>query len=191
MNIFIPLAALCALLLMAKPAEAARRTHAQVLKDARPADVDLAAHRWSSVFDVPVAWIRSQAYAESQNIPTATNPRTDARGVLQILPTTAAWLVTSLLKSKWKNHKRVIRTLKTKWRGNSDDLYDVELNVMLATYYMNILTKQFGKIHEFVAAAYNAGPGKVARLLSAGQPLPKESLTYLAMVADAKSRGFM
>ena len=181
--------ALGALLLMTQPAQAARKT--KVLADARPELVDAAARTWSKVFDVPVTWIRSQAYAESRNIPTAENSRTGAIGVLQILPDTAAWLVVSLMKSKFSRNKRVAHTLKTKWMRRKEDLFNVDLNVMLATYYMHILQKKFGQDHDIVAAAYNAGPTRIAKLLAAGQPLPHESRTYLAMVADAKTRGFM
>jgi soluble lytic murein transglycosylase-like protein len=181
--------ALGALLLMTQPAQAARK--AKVSADARPELVDVSARVWSGVFDVPVTWIRSQAYAESRNVPTAENSRTGALGVLQILPATAAWLVASLMKSKFSRNKRVANALRGKWNGKKEDLLDVNLNVMLATYYMRILSQKFGRNHELVAAAYNAGPTRIARILASGQPLPQESRAYLAMVTDAKNRGFM
>jgi soluble lytic murein transglycosylase-like protein len=183
--------ALGALLLMSQSTHAATQSTTKVLANARPELVDASARRWSHVFDVPISWIRSQAYAESRNVPTAENARTGALGVLQLLPSTAAWLVVSLMKSKFSRNKRVAGTLKSKWTGKKEDLLDPDLNVMLAAYYMLILRNRFGNDHRLVAAAYNTGPNKIARLLSAGQPLPHESLTYLAMVADAKSRGFM
>jgi soluble lytic murein transglycosylase-like protein len=184
--------AIGALILVTQPAHAAQA--ARKLKmpaGARPEIVEASARTWASVFDVPVTWIRSQAYAESRNVPTAENARTGALGVLQILPSTAAWLVASLMKSKFSKNKRVANVLKTKWTGKKEDLFDIELNVMLATYYMLILERKFGHNHEIVAAAYNAGPNKVARLLAEGHALPRESRAYLAMVADAKNRGFM
>lgn len=180
-------AALGAILLVSHPA------HASVVSK-KPADHVAAqslAHKWSHVFDVPVSWIRSQTYAESRDAPDAENERTGALGLLQVLPSTAAWLVVSLVKSKFSKNKRVAKTLGEKWKGKREDLLDPDLNVMLATYYMLLLRNKFGNDHNLVAAAYNAGPNKIARLLAAGQPLPKESRTYLAMVADAKSRGYM
>jgi soluble lytic murein transglycosylase-like protein len=189
--IFVPLAALGALLLISPQAHAAGRPLLRAPADARPELVNELAHKWSPVFDVPVSWVRSQAYAESRNVLTAENSRTGALGVLQLMPATAMELLTRLMKSKFAKRKDVSSTLKSKWTGKKEDLFDPDLNVMLATFYMRLLKQKFGNNHELVAAAYNAGPGKVSKRLSSGRPLSTESLTYLSMVAEAKNRGFM
>jgi soluble lytic murein transglycosylase len=186
----IPLALLGAILLFAKPAHALE--NAKEPAEARPVIVETLARKWGKVFQIPVSWIRSQAWAESKNVPAARNPRTGATGILQILPDTAEWLVTSLLRSPFYKNKDVSRTLALGWTGNVvADLCDPNLNIMLAAYYLNILRKKFGDDHDIVAAAYNAGPTKIATLLDKGEQLPDSSRTYIAMVNDAKRRGFM
>jgi soluble lytic murein transglycosylase-like protein len=61
---------------------------------------------------------------------------------------------------------------------------------MLAAYYLTILRRKFGDKHDLVAAAYNVGPGKVSRSIAAKTPLPEAATIYVAMVEDAKRRGF-
>jgi soluble lytic murein transglycosylase-like protein len=160
------------------------------LKGAYPATVAALAGKWHKVFGVPVSWLRSQAYAESQNVPTAENARSGALGVLQLLPTTVAWLVPSLMRSKYAKDSQVQMTLSNGWHGRLDDLFNPDVNVMLAAYYLTILRNKFGSRHDLVAAAYNVGPGKVARSLQAREPLPAGATIYVAMVEDAKRRGF-
>jgi len=162
------------------------------LAGAYPATVERLARKWSKVFGVPATWIRSQAYAESKNVPTLRNPRTGATGVLQIMPSTAEWLVTGLQHTSFRRHPKVIETLKQSAATDIiESLYNLDFNVMLAAYYLAILKKKFGDDHDIVAAAYNAGPNKIAALLDKGEELPLYSRQYIAQVNDAKRRGFM
>jgi Soluble lytic murein transglycosylase and related regulatory proteins (some contain LysM/invasin domains) len=203
----LPLAIFSAIALLARPAHAPERDlksglyltpHWHIaspeitrhLKGAYPATVAALADKWNRVFSVPVSWIRSQAYAESRNIPTAENTTSGALGVLQLLPSTVAWLVPSLLKSKYAKNNSVQMTLSNGWHGKLNDLFNPDVNVMLAAYYLTILRRKFGDKHDLVAAAYNVGPGKVARSLEARRPLPEGVTIYVAMVEDAKRRGF-
>ena len=158
------------------------------LPGAVPELVASLASKWGGVFDVPVSWIRSQAYAESKNVPTARNERTEASGLMQLLPETAEWLISSLRKSYFNRDPLVRATLESGWAGGR--LFEPDVNVMLAAYYMLILKRKFGDDHNLVAAAYNIGPSRIAYNLKKGRRLPSASLTYLAMVADAKRRGF-
>lgn len=203
----IPLALFSAIALFARPAHAPERDlksglyltpHWHIaspevtkrLKGAYPATVAALAGKWGKVFAVPVSWIRSQSYAESRNVPTAENATSGALGVLQLLPTTVAWLVPSLLKSKYAKNDKVQLTLSNGWHGKLDDLFNPDVNVMLAAYYLTILKRKFGDKHDLVAAAYNVGPGKVSRSIRAREPLPEAATIYVAMVEDAKRRGF-
>ena len=207
----VPLAIFGALTLLARPAEAPgrdlRREDLMRLPPGkwklppavstprlRGADPELVARlsaKWSEIFDeVPVSWLRSQSYAESRNIPTAVNPNTGAAGVLQLLPVTAAWLVKSLRKSPYGASPVVQDTLRSGWRGHPGDLLNPDVNVMLAAYYMLLLRRKFGDDHDLVAAAYNIGPSKIAYYLRTRRPFPQASRIYLAMVRDAKLRGF-
>jgi soluble lytic murein transglycosylase-like protein len=165
-----------------------------------PATVAKLAGKWGSVFKIPVTWIRSQAYAESRNVPTVMGPTlqrknkppTNAYGVLQLLPETAIWLVKSLASTTYARNDKIRETLANGWHGRPEDLFNPDLNVMLAAYYMLVLKRKFDtNDHDIVAAAYNAGPVIIANRLDAGQPLPQSSMIYLAMVKDAKRRGFM
>jgi soluble lytic murein transglycosylase-like protein len=206
----VPLALFAALTLLARPAEAPGRgllkhdllkmpggrlrapwpETAKTLKGADPELVTALSNKWSPIFDTPVSWLRSQAYAESKNVLTAVNATTGATGVLQLLPETAEWLVKSLKKSQYAGIPDVIATLKKHWHGHPGDLLDPDLNIMLAAYYMLVLKRKFGDDHDLVAAAYNIGPNKIAYYLRTRRPFPTASRVYLAMVRDAKLRGF-
>lgn len=204
MNPLYPILAVPALLLLvlSRPAHAPTNTHgtwhlrhgspppvAKKVAKPEPALVAALARKWSPVFQVPVSWLRSQAWAESRNVPSAVNKSTGAMGVLQILPITAKWLVASLRKSKL-GQKKVASAVLARVR-DLDDLLDPDVNVMLAAYYLLLLKQKFGDDHDVVAAAYDAGPNKIAYYVDRGLPLPPESQAYVDMVAEAKSRGFI
>ena len=207
----IPLALFSALLLFARPAHAPDRDLNQqgllllpsakwhiaspevtkLLKGAYPATVATLAGKWSTVFDVPVSWIRSQAYAESRNVLTALNDVTGAAGVMQVLPKTADWLVESLRKSVFYENPQVRKTMDVGLTGEAENLFNPDVNIMLAAYYMLVLKRKFGKDHDVVAAAYNIGPNRIAECIRQRRPFPTASRIYIAMVKDAKRRGFV
>ena len=206
----IPLALFGALMLLARPAHApvgVRRTPEkphiaspevtrQIDKGAYPGTVKELAIKWSKVFKVPVSWIRSQAYAESKNVLQAKNETSGAIGVLQILPNTARDLLKSIRRSKFAKHSLVRETLEIGTKNDNsnrdgDSLFNPDVNIMLATYYMALLRNKFGNDHDLVAAAYNIGPGHITRCIATNSPLPERSRVYLAMVKDAKRRGFV
>ena len=206
----VPLALLGALLLFARTANAPERgllrhdlqklpgnkwavdwtASTKKIAGANPELVARLSGKWSQIFGTPVSWLRSQAYAESKNVLSAVNAVTRAAGVLQVLPATAKWLVESLKKSSYGADPSVLATLKRCWHGHPGDLLDADLNIMLAAYYMLILKRKFGDDHDLVAAAYNIGPNKIAYYLRTRRPFPTASRLYLAMVKDAKLRGF-
>lgn len=154
----------------------------------RPELVATLSRKWSPMFKVPVEWLRSMAYAESQNVTAAVNKTTGAMGVLQLLPDTTTWLVASLKRSKFATYDVVKATLE-KVRSLAD-LLDPDVNIMLAAYYINLLKKRFHNDHDLVLAAYNAGPNKISYYVDNQLPLPERSRVYLAMVKDAKRRGY-
>jgi soluble lytic murein transglycosylase-like protein len=187
----LPLAVILALLFVSRPAEAAGRPFAKAkAADAIPDEVERLARKWGEIFGVPTAWIRSQAYAESRNIPYVVNPKTEASGIMQLLPKTAAWLHGSLIKSALIAVPEIQKTLAARWHGRQRDLLNPDLNILLATYYLMLLKRKFGDRHNIVAAAYNIGHGRIAYHLKHHLPLPKQSRLYLALVEDAKARGF-
>lgn len=155
-----------------------------------PESVREFAKRWSAVFDVPVAWIVSQAYVESKFKPLAVNP-SGATGVLQLKLPRAKDLVRWIGRSKFASNEDVKDVLARKWHGKKDDLLDMELNTMLATFDLRRLRGKFGNDHRIVAAAYNQGEGAVGRALESGKAIPPRGLEYVARVEDAKSRGYV
>ncbi len=73
----------------------------------------------------------------------------DARGLTQIIPSTGEWIA-----------------LKTGWSGfRVDDLYKPYLNVKFGAWYLTQQLEGFGGDLLPALAAYNAGPGRVARWL--------------------------
>lgn len=161
------------------------------LEGRQPAAVAKLADKWSSVFRIPRSWIRSQAYVETENVPMATNPRTGAKGVMQIMPGTYAWLLPSLKKTTYAHNRHIKNTLQVSDTGRLEDLHDIDFNIMLASYLMTILKKKFGENHRNVAAAYDAGHVRVEKCLNQGVAFPPQVEEYIARVEAAKRRGFM
>lgn len=91
------------------------------------------------------AWIAAQIRAESTFTAHARSGA-DARGLMQVLPTTGA---------------AVARRLGMPWRGPAS-LYDPETNIILGTAYLRQMLDKYGAPH-IAIAAYNAGPTPVAR----------------------------
>lgn len=79
-----------------------------------------------------------------------------ARGLMQLLPTTGAWLATDA---------------GIPWHG-PETLYDPVSNVRLGVRYLEQLVERFGDVPTALAA-YNAGPTRVARMLRRGHPIPR------------------
>jgi len=157
----------------------------------QPGAVNALARKWSKIFHLPKSWIRSQAWVESKDIPTATNPATGAMGVMQIMPRTYAWLLPSLKRTTYMKNKLVRTTLAISDTGSIANLHDVDFNIMLSAYLMAILKKKLGNDHRLVAAAYDAGHVRILRCLDEGTPFPPQVEEYIARVEDAKRRGYM
>ena len=153
------------------------------------------AKKWSHVFEIPSSWIVSQAYAESRFHPLAENP-SGATGTLQIKLARAMDLVKWMRSSKWWGHDLVQATLSSCWHGLRSDLFNPDLNIMLAAFDLHHLSRRFGKDHDLVAAAYNMGEGAMARWrvekeLNKSLPLPPRAAVYVARVRGAKRRGYV
>jgi soluble lytic murein transglycosylase-like protein len=157
-------------------------------KESCPDFVVALAEKWGRVFGVPREWLCSQAFVESSNDPSKVNRKTGAMGLLQVMPLTAAWHIENLRQS---GTNLVKGTLEKLWHGKPRDLLNPDLNVMLAAAHLKFLKRIFGDDHDLVAAAYDAGHHRILRLIKEGKPLPKESRMYVAMVHEAKQRGYV
>jgi len=80
-----------------------------------------------------------------------------ARGLMQLMPETAQWVA----------EKIGLRDF------NSNSLYQPEINIMLGSWYLANLSKQFGNNQVLVLAAYNGGRGRVKEWLDRGEVSPQ------------------
>ena len=106
---------------------------------------------------VSVDLVRAVVEAESSYDPDAVSPA-GAQGLMQLMPTTAAWL------------------------GVADPL-DPRQNVFGGVKYLSRLLDRFGGDVALSVAAYNAGPAKVARY--GGIPPYRETRGYVARIRKA------
>lgn len=74
----------------------------------------------------------------------------DARGLMQLTPSTAKWAAAKL---KIENF-------------HIDSLFNPELNIKIGCWYLNDLSKEFGGDTTAILAAYNGGRGNVNKWLS-------------------------
>lgn len=90
-----------------------------------------------------------------------------ARGLMQLMPRTAA-------------------SLATKLGYESYDIYDPEFNISAGTFYLSLLIQKFGGDERLALAAYNTGPYRVSRWMAEGRPLPESSERYVSAVLNAR-----
>jgi D-alanyl-D-alanine carboxypeptidase len=114
----------------------------------------------SSRFGVPELWIREVMRQESGGDETAVSSA-GAMGLMQVIPST-------------------YETLREQY-GLGDDPFEPRDNVLAGTAYIRQMYDRYGS--PGFLAAYNAGPQRVDDYLATGDPLPDETVGYLASVA--------
>jgi soluble lytic murein transglycosylase len=87
------------------------------------------------------AFVLSIARQESNFDPSARSPGAGARGLMQLMPATAAVLARRLGEPY-----------------SASRLYEADYNVRLGTYYLGNMVDNFGGSYVMAAASYNAGP---------------------------------
>ncbi|AYM83986.1 lytic transglycosylase domain-containing protein [Agrobacterium tumefaciens] len=110
-------------------------------------------------FAIPERWIRAVMQAESDHDPHAISPK-GAMGLMQIMP--ATW---AELRARY---------------GLDDDPYDPRDNILAGSAYLAQLHDLYGS--PGFLAAYNAGPGRYEKHLVSGDPLPAETIAYMAKI---------
>lgn len=113
--------------------------------------IKLAAER----FNISEALIKAVIAVESNFNPSAVSPK-GAVGLMQLMPGTAS-------------------------DYGVDDAYDPVSNILGGTRFLNDLMNRFNDDLELVLAAYNAGPGAVARYNNSIPPYP-ETRNYVDLV---------
>lgn len=117
-------------------------------------------------FRIPERWIRAVMHQESGGRLYArdgslTTSSAGAMGLMQVMP-------------------RTYDMLRQRYRLASDP-YEPHDNILAGAAYLREMYDRFGS-PAFVAA-YNAGPDRLDAYLSGGEPLPGETVNYLASVA--------
>src|SRR5271170_5096153 len=113
----------------------------------------------STRYGVPGQWIRAVMHQESGGQEQAVSP-VGAMGLMQVMPETYEGL-----RERY---------------GLGDDPYDPHNNILAGTAYIREMYDRFGS--PGFLAAYNAGPNRLDRYLNDGQPLPTETVNYLAAI---------
>ncbi|MDP3486935.1 MAG: lytic transglycosylase domain-containing protein [Bacillota bacterium] len=102
----------------------------------------------------------------------ATSPK-DARGLMQVLPSTGAWIATQIGLPNY----------------NDAMLYDPEVNIRLGCWYLNNLITQFGGQMPVALASYNGGRGNVQNWLSTGIWTGDEA--DISQIPFSETRGYV
>ena len=117
-------------------------------------------------FQVPERWVREVMQQESSNRQYDANgylitSSVGAMGLMQVMPQTY-----DILRDRY---------------GFGNDPYEPHSNILAGTAYIREMYVRYGA--PGFLAAYNAGPDRVDAYLSAGSPLPDETINYLSSVA--------
>lgn len=107
-------------------------------------------------FNLNPAFVYALIRRESRFNPGAISSA-GARGIMQVMPATA--------RSISKRHKYT--------RYKLSRLTRLDTNIIIGTRYLADLQQQIGTDPILIAAAYNAGPGRVRRWLATSQGLDK------------------
>lgn len=109
---------------------------------------------------IPATWVRAVLQAESAGDPHVVSGA-GAMGLMQLMPGT------------WKDIRRALNL--------GGDPFDPHDNIAAGAAYLRWLHDRYGDAG--FLAAYNAGPGRYDDHLATGQPLPAETMSYVASVA--------
>ncbi|MFH1610144.1 MAG: transglycosylase SLT domain-containing protein, partial [Candidatus Bipolaricaulota bacterium] len=133
--------------------------------------------RWSSAYGVDPYLVLAVMREESGFSSTAVSS-SDARGLMQLLPSTARWIAEEKLKVPYREA----------------DLARPEVNIQLGTWYLGYLLREFAGDTAKAVAAYNGGPGNLQRWTAGGIASPgdlpallrfTETREYLAKVLNS------
>ena len=119
-------------------------------------------------FDVEESLVFAVIRAES-NFRSDAVSRAGAVGLMQLMPSTAAFAAASLGLEEY-------------------DLFEPRDNVRLGTWYLGYLAERFGRLDE-ILAAYNAGEGTVRRWLR--DPSLADASGRLAYIPYAETRRYV
>ena len=120
----------------------------------------------SQRFDIPASWLQAVIGVESGGDTHAVSPK-GAMGLMQIMPET--W---SSLQLRY---------------GLGADPFDAHDNILAGAAYLRELHDRYGA--PGFLAAYDAGPARYEAYLATGQPLPNETIAYVARLGPLVAGG--
>ena len=120
--------------------------------------------KWAMEYGVDPLLVWAVMREESSFLPEAISP-SGARGLMQLLPSTARWIAEDQLRIPYREE----------W------LVDPDYNIRLGTWYLRYLLDQFGGKLAWAVAAYNGGPGNLRRW-AAGVENPPDLPAHLRSV---------
>lgn len=104
--------------------------------------------KYSVMYDLDKYLVMSVIKAESNFNEKATSVK-DARGLMQITPSTGNWIAEQMNLVEF----------------SPDKLYDPEQNIFMGCWYLDNLRKEFDDNYVLILSAYNAGRGNVNKWL--------------------------
>jgi soluble lytic murein transglycosylase-like protein len=124
------------------------------------AEIETFVEEAATRFTVPARWIRAIMRVESRGDVRARSPK-GAIGLMQVMPSTY-----DELRARY---------------SLGADLFDPHDNILAGSAYIRELLDRYGSPN--FLAAYNAGPARFDRYLSARRALPAETLEYFEALA--------
>lgn len=113
-----------------------------------PIKYQLYIEKFSEMYDLDKFLVMSVIKAESNFDKNATSVK-DARGLMQITPSTGNWIAEQMNLIEF----------------SPDKLYDPECNILMGCWYLDNLRREFDGDYALVLSAYNAGRGNVNKWL--------------------------
>lgn len=104
--------------------------------------------KYSNEFNVDPYLVAAIINVESRYDKEAISPK-EARGLMQISPTTGEWASKELSIEDFSLEK----------------LFEPETNIRIGTWYLKVLSEEFGNNLQLILAAYNGGSGNVSKWL--------------------------
>ena len=104
--------------------------------------------KYSQIYDLDKYLVASVIKAES-NFDTDATSLKNARGLMQITPSTGEWIAEQMNLVEFSPEK----------------LYDPEQNIFMGCWYIDNLRKEFNNNYLLILSAYNAGRGNVNKWL--------------------------
>lgn len=119
-----------------------------ILRTMYPIKFEQYIEKYSNIYDLDKYLVASVIKAESNFNVNATSSK-DARGLMQITPSTGEWIAEQMNLVEF----------------SPDKLYDPEQNIFMGCWYIDNLRKEFNNNYMLILSAYNAGRGNVNKWL--------------------------